>query len=236
MSTPVEAARRFSAVVFDIGETLLDRTREYAAWADWFGVPAHTFSAVFGAMVARGASVAEVLEFFGNGTAAAELFAKRADADAAVRIGDPDLYPDVRSTIRDLKQLGYAVGIAGNQPAAVSDQLRALDLGADFVGSSTEWGIAKPSPEFFAHAAELAGAMPGDTVYVGDQLDNDVVAPQRAGLCAIRILRGPWGYLTRDSDVESGCLAVISALSELPGVLGPSARMLASEHRHSAES
>ena len=236
MSTPGEAAGRFSAVVFDIGETLLDRTREYAAWARYFGVPAHTFSAVFGAMVARGASVADVLEFFGAGTNAPELFAQRAEADAAVTIDDDDLYPDVRETLRELKALGYAVGIAGNQPASVSDQLRRLDLGADFVGSSTEWGIAKPSPEFFARAAELAGAAPTDTVYVGDQLDNDVVAPQRAGLSAIRILRGPWGYLTRDSAVESGCLAVISTLSELRGALGPSARVLASRHPHSAES
>jgi hypothetical protein len=32
------------SVVFDVGETLLDDTREFAAWADWIGVPRHTFS------------------------------------------------------------------------------------------------------------------------------------------------------------------------------------------------
>ncbi len=42
------------AVVFDIGETLLDDTREYAAWADWIGIPRHTFSAVLGAITADG--------------------------------------------------------------------------------------------------------------------------------------------------------------------------------------
>ena len=43
-----------SAVVFDVGECLVDETREYGAWADWLGVPRHTFSAVFGAVIARG--------------------------------------------------------------------------------------------------------------------------------------------------------------------------------------
>jgi hypothetical protein len=34
------------AVVFDVGECLVDETREYGTWADWLGVPRHTFSAV----------------------------------------------------------------------------------------------------------------------------------------------------------------------------------------------
>ncbi len=28
-----------NAVVFDVGETLVDETREYGTWADWLGVP-----------------------------------------------------------------------------------------------------------------------------------------------------------------------------------------------------
>jgi hypothetical protein len=35
-------------VVSDVGECLVDETREYGTWADWLGVPRHTFSAVFG--------------------------------------------------------------------------------------------------------------------------------------------------------------------------------------------
>jgi FMN phosphatase YigB (HAD superfamily) len=27
------------AVVFDVGETLVDETREYGTWADWLGIP-----------------------------------------------------------------------------------------------------------------------------------------------------------------------------------------------------
>jgi hypothetical protein len=42
------------SVVFDVGETLVDESREYGAWADWLGIPRHTFSAVFGAVIAMG--------------------------------------------------------------------------------------------------------------------------------------------------------------------------------------
>ena len=46
--------RVVKAVVFDVGETLVDESREYGAWADWLGVPRHTFSSVFGAVIALG--------------------------------------------------------------------------------------------------------------------------------------------------------------------------------------
>jgi hypothetical protein len=31
------------AVFFDVGETIVDASREYGTWADWMGVPRHTF-------------------------------------------------------------------------------------------------------------------------------------------------------------------------------------------------
>jgi hypothetical protein len=37
----------------DAGE-LIDETTEYGTWTDWLGVPRHTFSAVFGAVIAVG--------------------------------------------------------------------------------------------------------------------------------------------------------------------------------------
>jgi hypothetical protein len=39
------------AVVLDVGECLVDETREYGTWADWLGIPRHVFSAVFGAVM-----------------------------------------------------------------------------------------------------------------------------------------------------------------------------------------
>src|SRR5690349_6564258 len=51
------------SVVFDVGETLLDDTREFNAWADWISVPRHTFSALIGIVVAQGRNNAEAFQY-----------------------------------------------------------------------------------------------------------------------------------------------------------------------------
>ncbi len=58
---------RIEAVFFDVGETIVDETREYGTWADWLGVPRHTFSAVFGAVIAQGGDYRETLQHFRPG-------------------------------------------------------------------------------------------------------------------------------------------------------------------------
>ncbi|MCW2525228.1 MAG: HAD-superfamily hydrolase, subfamily variant 1 [Pseudonocardiales bacterium] len=209
----------FRAVFFDIGETILDRTAEYQGWARFLGVPAHTFSAVFGAVIGRGGGVRDVLAVFRPDEAFTSLQA-RADASGLLPAAvEADLYPGARSTLAQLQAMGLFVGIVGNQRASIGPQLRALALPADLVAVSSEWGLAKPEPAFFAALVHEAGCAPGEVLYVGDQLDNDVVAPLRAGLSSVRVLTGPWGHIERDPDIEAGCLAVIASLSELPGVL-----------------
>src|SRR5205814_1464886 len=70
-----------------------------------------------------------------------------------------------------------------------------LGVAADFVGSSAEWGVWKPSPLFFARVAEEAGCRPSEIAYVGDRVDNDVVPAATAGMVAVFLRRGPWALL-----------------------------------------
>lgn len=202
-------------VVFDIGETLVDRTREYRAWAEFFDIPPHTFSAVFGARVIAGWPVAKIIESFGNGRSFAELARQRTDRGLDVEIEEQDLYPDVRTALSLLRSNGLRLGIAGNQPVAVSEELRRLNLGVGFIAASSDWGVSKPSASFFQRAAGELDLPAGSTLYVGDQLRNDVVAPQKAGLSAVRILRGPWGHLERDPSIEQACLGIVTSLLDI---------------------
>ena len=64
---PRSASPRVRAVVFDVGETLLDESTEYGTWADWLGVPRHTFSAMFGAVIARGDDYRQTFHHFRPG-------------------------------------------------------------------------------------------------------------------------------------------------------------------------
>src|SRR5262249_13896811 len=128
------------AVVFDIGETLLDDSREFGAWADWIGVPRHTFSAVLGAVTAEGRNNAETFQHFRPGFDLATERRRREDAGVGEECGEEDLYPDGRPALSRLREMGLWVGIAGNQTARAGQILRGLDLPADLVTTSAEWG------------------------------------------------------------------------------------------------
>lgn len=209
-----------SAVVFDVGETLLDDSREWGAWADWVGVSRHTFSTVLGAVTAAGRDNAETFQYFRPGFDLARERQLREDAGLGERIEEDDLYPDVRSGLAGLRDLGLWVGIAGNQTARAGELLRALTLPADYVATSGEWGVAKPSKEFFDRVVAAAQKPASEVVYVGDHRDNDVVAAKAAGLRTALIRRGPWGHLwAGDPLVQRDADWVIDSLDQLPALL-----------------
>jgi len=208
------------AVVFDIGETLLDDTAEWGAWADWIGVSRHTFSTVLGAVTATGRDNAEVFQYFRPGFDLAAERQRREQSGHGERITDQDLYPDVRAALTGLRATGLWIGVAGNQTERAGQLLRALHLPVDAVATSAEWRAAKPSPAFFDHVVAMAGFAPAEIAYVGDHRDNDVVAGAAAGLATVLIRRGPWGHLWADDPVtRDHALAVIDSLTELADVL-----------------
>ena len=92
------------AVVFDVGECLVDETREYGTWADWLGVPRHVFSAVFGAVIARGQDYRETFQVFRPGFDLDKARQQRADEGKPEWFGEDDLYPDVRPALARLRE------------------------------------------------------------------------------------------------------------------------------------
>lgn len=211
---------RVRAVVFDIGETLLDDSREFGAWADWIGVPRHTFSAVLGAVTASGRDNAETFQYFRPGFDLPAERRQREEAGCGEVYAEEDLYPDARPTLKVLREMGLWVGAAGNQTAHAATLLRALALPADLIATSGEWGVAKPDPGFFARIVDAAGTAPDEVVYVGDHRDNDLVPAKAAGLRTAHIRRGPWGYLWAD-DAALRAVAdwQVRSLTELPALI-----------------
>ncbi|MCV7260995.1 MULTISPECIES: HAD family hydrolase [Mycobacterium] len=188
------------AVVFDVGETLVDETREYGTWADWLGVPRHTFVSVFGAVIASGKDYRNTFQVFKPGFDLTKEREARAAAGQPEWFGEDDLYPDVRPTLSALRTAGFWVGIAGNQTARAGGLLRALDLPTDFIATSDDWGVEKPDVMFFETLIEAAPTDdPSQIVYVGDRIDNDLRPAKAAGLKTIFVQRGPWGWIFRDS-------------------------------------
>ena len=189
-----------AAVFFDVGETLVDETGMWERAADAAGVPRFTLMGVLGGLAARGERHSSVWEILG------------VDVPASTWERD-DFYPDALPCLSRLRSRGLLVGAVGNTPAEAEELLRER---VDFVGSSERWGVEKPAPEFFERMVGETECEPGQLAYVGDRVDNDVLPALRAGLVAIHIRRGPWGYL---HDAAGRAHAQIASLDELPEVL-----------------
>lgn len=204
------------AVFFDVGEVLIDESTEYGAWADWLGVPRHTFSAMFGAVIARGEDYRAVFQHFRPGFDLAVERQRRLDAGRGEFFDGRDLYLDVRPCLAALRERGYFVGVAGNQTARAGRLLRELNLGVDVIATSDDWAAEKPSPAFFDRVVRAAGVPANQVLYVGDRLENDIQPAIEVGLRTAHIARGPWGFQQVSSPERKHVDILLDSLAELP--------------------
>jgi FMN phosphatase YigB (HAD superfamily) len=185
------------AVVFDLGETLVDESRAWTAWARWLKVRPLDLFAALGATIERRQDHREAFELVRPGI---DFEAERAAKEAA---GVPwafdasDLHHDALSCLRSLRQAGLRLGVVGNQPATVETMLPELHGLVDLVGSSGRWGVEKPSRDFFQRIVTELALDPPAIAYVGDRLDNDVLPAMTVGMAGIFLVRGPWGLIQR---------------------------------------
>ena len=189
-----------SAVVFDVGETLVDETGLWERAADAAGVPRFTLMGVLGGLAARGEHHGRVWDVLG--------VERPASAWSAA-----DFYDDALPCLDGLRRRGLLVGAVGNTPPETEDLLREH---VDLVGSSARWGVEKPSAAFFSRIVGEAGMAAEEIAYVGDRVDNDVEPALAAGLTAVHIRRGPWGHLQEPPPAALR----IRSLDELPEALG----------------
>jgi FMN phosphatase YigB (HAD superfamily) len=205
------------AVVFDVGETLIDESRLWGAWADWLGVAPFTFFVALGSVIGQGRDHRDVFSLLGFD------YEREAAARAAAGIvggfGPEDLYLDVRPCFDALRADGYLIGVVGNQPVRAEAQLLELALPVELVATSDGWGVSKPDPAFFARVAAAMGLEPGDVVHVGDRVDNDVVPAAAAGMVSVFLRRGPWAMIQRSRPDAAQAHLAVDSLTELPEAL-----------------
>jgi len=188
------------AVVFDVGETLIDETRLWERAADAAGTPRFTLMGIVGGLAARGEHHRRAWELLGV-------------AQPAATWGSEDFYPDALPTLGALRQRGLRVGAVGNTLTAAEDLLREH---VDLVGSSARWGLEKPKPAFFERIVSECRVPAEEIAYVGDRVDNDIEPALAAGMVAVHVRRGPWGHL---HEPPSAALR-IDSLDQLPEALG----------------
>ena len=192
-----------TAVFLDVGETIADETDYWGTVADRVGVPRLTFFAGAGALIERGErDHRNIFELFGVDP-----------ADGERRF---TLYADALPCLVRLREAGYLVGLAANQPEWADAALAEAGIDVDVVATSAGWGVSKPSPAFFERVVAAAGRPASEIAYVGDRVDNDVEPALAAGMVAVHIRRGPWGYLQQGRERAH---VRIDSLDELPEAL-----------------
>lgn len=218
MWRPSAVSPRVSWVVFDLGETLVDETRNWDRWADYLEVPRFTFHAVFGAVIAAGRPHTDVFTYFRPEVSFDELVAAKDATDQGWSASNDDLYADALPALNLLRDNGYRLAVFANQPRSIEPFMATLPV--DLSATSQQWGVAKPDPRFFERIITTVDAVPAEIAYVGDRVDLDITPAKLAGMVAVHLRRGPWGYLHAESAGAAEADARIDSLLELPGALG----------------
>jgi putative hydrolase of the HAD superfamily len=96
-------------------------------------------------------------------------------------------YAEVGPVLQALAGRGYELGVASNFDSRLRGVVAGLPALAPLrrLVISSEVGWRKPAPAFFDAVCRSAGLSAERIVLVGDDLDNDYVGAQQAGLCAL---------------------------------------------------
>ena len=82
------------------------------------------------------------------------------------------------------------IGIVSNGQRVFSEQeVRILGLYErfDFIVFSSDLGYRKPDPRIYAAALNRMDLAPQDVLFIGDNCENDVLAPQKLGIQALHV-------------------------------------------------
>lgn len=112
--------------------------------------------------------------------------------------GSWQVYSDVEACWSELQKYGIEIGLASNFDSRLSTIAQSLHplASADYVFCSSQIGFRKPSPLFFQQTEEAikcVAANPDEerlVFMIGDDFENDCVAPRLAGWNAVWLNRG----------------------------------------------
>jgi putative hydrolase of the HAD superfamily len=140
---------------------------------------------------------------------------RMADRYSVYREEQMQLFPGVHDAIDALKQHGVKLALVTNG-AAETQRAKivrfALEHRFDHIQIEGEHGFGKPEERAYIHAMDALGVRAGDTWMVGDNLEWEVVTPQRLGIYAI------WMDAHGDGLPEGSTIKpdrIIRSLSEL---------------------
>jgi len=119
------------------------------------------------------------------------------------------LDPEAKSTLAELHQRSYRLGIISNADGQIESAMTQLGVAEYFehIIDSAIVGVEKPDERIFAMALEKLKLPASSCLYIGDNYDNDVIGARQAGMAPL--LLDPFDVVA-ENDVDR-----IHALSDL---------------------
>ncbi len=202
--------RPITAVLFDLDNTLIDRseafTRLFGHWYDTLPAPGRPPDREqFVSRMARyGIGYAPIPDIY------REMLEMWLDSfpslDAAVEAhfnAMPDmvgLHPKTETMLKRFRREGIPVGVVTNGGTETQwGKLRKTGI-ADLVTAcvvSEEFGAWKPDPAIFDYALEMIGSEHESTLFVGDNSEHDILGAVGVGM------RTAWMSMGREWEIES---------------------------------
>ena len=101
------------------------------------------------------------------------------------------LYSDVISVLKELRQKGYKLGLISNMNKTGKEILNEFNL-VDYIDvcvTSKDALAEKPDPKIFLDTLTLLNVKPAQSVYVGDQILSDIQGSKNVGIIPLLIDR-----------------------------------------------
>jgi HAD superfamily hydrolase (TIGR01662 family) len=120
-----------------------------------------------------------------------------------------ELYDDALPTLAEVRRRGLRIGLLSNSARDLDDFVAHHGLDVDAVLTSQAHGKTKPHAAIFERMLELLDVDAGDTLMVGDTVEDDVEGAIAVGMQAVLVDR-EGRYPERESlDGLRGVLALI---------------------------
>lgn len=118
---------------------------------------------------------------------------------------DMSFFPEVRAELEKLKR-DYKLAVLSNTDCFHTKEFtkNGFDRYFDFTAFSCDLGLLKPDPKIFKAVMQELGVKPGETVMVGDNLKDDVLAAEKLGIRGVLIKRDFESVRAKPSWVETG--------------------------------
>ncbi|GAA2262880.1 hypothetical protein GCM10010232_63290 [Streptomyces amakusaensis] len=114
-----------------------------------------------------------------------------AEIDTAIKQLRLELFADVRAVLARLREHGLTVAICSNWFWDLDRAVDEAGIGdlVDTVVSSARAGARKPHPLIYRAVLDACGTAPGQSLFVGDMWEPDVVGPLAQGMRAVHLWR-----------------------------------------------